>query len=85
MHRPQKCDSFRSYERISHKQNQAVSNILTSGTPSSGSFQDEVAAVKAVKAVKDVDVKADLLLEDDLDAAFEKDSVVFDSIPMDFL
>ena len=51
---------------------------------SSGSFQDKVAAVKAVKALKVVNVKADLLLEDDLDAAFEKDLVVFDSIPMDF-
>ena len=74
--------SLHSYEWISHKQNQAASNILTSGTRSSGSFQDKVAAVKAVKYV---DVKADLLLEDDLDAAFEKDLVVFDSIPMDFL
>ena len=27
----------------------------------------------------------DLLLEDDLDAAFEKDLVVFDSIPMNLL
>ena len=43
--------SLCSYERISHQQNQAVSNILTSGTHASGSFQDEVAVVKAVKAV----------------------------------
>ena len=34
-----------------HQQNQAVSNILTSGTRASGSFQDEVAVVKAVEAV----------------------------------
>ena len=74
--------SLRSYEQISHQQNQAVSNIVTSGTHASGSFQDEVAVVKAVEAVN---IKADLLLEDDLDAAFEKDLVVFDSIPMDLL
>ena len=73
---------LRSYEQISHQQNQAVNNILTSGTRASGSFQDEVAVVKAVEAVN---IKADLLLEDDLDAAFEKDLVVFDSIPMDLL
>ena len=71
--------SLHSYERISHQRNQAVSNILISGTCASGSFQEEVAVVKAVNT------KADLLLEDDLDAAFEKDLVVFDSIPMDLL
>ena len=38
-----------------------------------------------VKAVKAVNIKADLLLEDDLDAAFEKDLGVFDSIPIDLL
>ena len=73
--------SLHSYERISHHQNQAVSNILTSGTHASGSFQDEVAVVKAVKAVH---IKPDLLLEHDLDAAFEKDLAI-DSIPMDLL
>ena len=37
---------------MNHQQNQAVSNILTSGTCASGrSFQDEVAVVKAVEAV----------------------------------
>ena len=65
-----------SYERISHQQNQAVSNIL-SGPCASGSFQEEVAAVKAVNMKSD--------LEEDLDAAFAKDLTVLDSIPMDFL
>ena len=53
--------SLRSYEWISHQQNEVVSNILTSGTHASGSFQDEVASVKVVKAVNNA--KADLLLK----------------------
>jgi hypothetical protein len=68
--------SLRSYERISHQQNQAVSNILSS-VCASGSFQEEVAAVKAVNMKSD--------LEKDLDAAFAKDLAVLDSIPMDVL
>ena len=50
----------------------SVNNILTSGT-------HEVASVKAVN------IKADSLLEDNGDVAFEKDLFVFDSIPMDLL
>ena len=36
-------------------------------------------------SVKAVNIKADSSLEDDLDAAFEKNLVVFDLIPMDLL
>ena len=66
--------SLRTYERISNHQNQAVSNILTSST--SGSFQEEVATVKAAS------IKIDT---GDLDAAIAKDLALFDLIPMDFL
>ena len=66
--------SLHTYEWISNHQNQAVSNILTSST--SGSFQEEVATVKAAS------IKIDT---GDLDAAFAKDLALFDLIPMDFL
>jgi len=64
--------SLRSYEWISHQQNEVVSNILTSGTHASGSFQDEVASVKVVKAVNNAK-KGRFTAKDDLDAAFKKD------------